>query len=51
MTASHALGGCTNAIREAAIVRKRSTYGRQNLEDPLIDVVGPFYQKLEVEGR
>jgi hypothetical protein len=39
------------SLGEAEIVRAALALCRQNLEDPLIDVVGPFYQKLEAEGR
>ena len=39
------------SLGEAEIVRAALDLCRQNLEAPLIDVVGPFYERLEAEGR
>jgi hypothetical protein len=39
------------SLGDAEIVRSALDLCRQNLEAPLIDVVGPFYQRLESEGR
>jgi hypothetical protein len=39
------------SLGEPEIVRTALDLCRQNLEDPLIDVVGPFHRRLETEGR
>jgi hypothetical protein len=39
------------SLGDEEIVRRALDLCRQNLEAPLIDVVGPFYQRLEAEGR
>jgi hypothetical protein len=36
---------------EPEIVRTALDLCRQNLEDPLIDVVDPLYRRLEADGR
>jgi hypothetical protein len=40
-----------SSLGETEIVRTALDLCRQNLEDPLIDVVGPLYRRLEAEGR
>jgi hypothetical protein len=39
------------SLPEGEIVRTALDLCRQNLEDPLVDVVGPLYRRLEAEGR
>jgi hypothetical protein len=39
------------SLGETEIVHTALDLCRQNLEDPLIDVVGPLYRRLESEGR
>jgi hypothetical protein len=39
------------SLGETEIVRTALDLCHQNLEDPLIDVVGPLYRRLEAEGR
>jgi hypothetical protein len=39
------------SLGDTEIVRTALDLCRQNLEDPLVDVVGPLYRRLESEGR
>jgi hypothetical protein len=39
------------SLGDTEIVRTALDLCRQNLDDPLVDVVGPLYRRLESEGR
>jgi hypothetical protein len=39
------------SLGDTEIVRTALDLCRQNLEDPLVDIVGPLYRRLESEGR